>query len=219
MRIIDLDAWPRRRHFEMFNAFDYPHFGLCANLDITGLQAAVKAQGGSLNAALTYLLAQAANRQPEFRQRIRRTPAGELQVVEHETVHPSITVLGDDDLFSFCTLTYTPAYPRFAARLAERMAAVKTQPVLEDEPGQDDLLFMTSLPWVTFTAVQHPIHMHPADSVPRIAWGKFFAAGPRLHLPLAVQAHHALLDGLHLGRFYQAAQSLADDAPAWLSGA
>ncbi len=216
MRLIDLAAWPRRQHFEMFNAFDYPHFGLCAALDITALYPAVQASRQSLTAALTYLLAQAANRQPEFRLRIRRAAGGAVQVVEHETVHPSITVLDADDLFSFCTVAYTPAFPEFAARLAGRMAAVQAQRVLEDD-GRDDLLFMTSLPWVSFTAIQHPIHMHPPDSTPRIAWGRFAAEGGRLRLPLAVQAHHALLDGLHVARFYEAAQALANSAPAWLA--
>ena len=55
----------------------------------------------------------------------------------------------------------------------------------------------------------------PADSVPRIAWGKVVAQGEQLWLPLAVQGHHALMDGLHAGRFYERVQALLD-APASL---
>ncbi len=49
MKEIDLSTWPRKKHFEVYNAFDYPQFNLCANVDITSLYAQVKAQGLSLN--------------------------------------------------------------------------------------------------------------------------------------------------------------------------
>ena len=32
------------------------------------------------------------------------------------------------------------------------MAAVRQQVVLSDEPGRDDLLFMTAIPWVSFAS-------------------------------------------------------------------
>jgi chloramphenicol O-acetyltransferase type A len=72
---------------------------------------------------------------------------------------------------------------------------------------------MSGIPWVSFTSMFHPIHIHPADSVPRIAWGKFFAEGQRLKLPLAVQVHHGLMDGVHVGRYYQLVQELLDQPP------
>ena len=38
--------------------------------------------------------------------------------------------------------------------------------------------------------------------MPRFAWGKFFEEGGSLKMPLAVQVHHALMDGVHVGKFY-----------------
>ena len=95
---------------------------------------------------------------------------------------------------------------------------MKQQPRLEDEPGQDDLLFMTGIPWVSFTALQHPIHMHPVDSVPRIAWGKFFKEGEALKMPLSVQVHHALMDGVHIGRYYTLVQEYLDQPERLVEG-
>lgn len=211
MRVIDLESWPRRRHFELYNGLDYPHFGLCANLDISTFQPAVRESGLSFTIAAAYLLARAANELPGFRQRIRGG-----QVVEHDVVHPSFTVLNDQDLFSFCTVPYRASLAEFAPLAAARMAQVQAEPVLADEPGQDDLLFMTSLPWVSFTSMFHPIHMHPADSVPRIAWGKFFPQEGRTLMPVAVQVNHALMDGLHVGRYYQRVQQLCDHPEEYL---
>ena len=70
---------------------------------------------------------------------------------------------------------------------------------------------MTPIPWVSFTGLKHPMPLHPADSVPRFAWGKFFQDGGRLKMPLDMQGHHALMDGLHVGRLYQRVQGLLDE--------
>ena len=156
MRSIDMQSWPRRKHFEVYNAFDYPHINLCANVDITAFHPFVKQHALSLNTTLVYLFSRVANAIPEFRYRIR-----ERQVVEHEVVHPSTTILTEGDLFSFCTIPYIEDYATFAAQAERIIAHVKEQPRLDDEPGQDDLLFMTGIPWVSFTSLQHPIHMHP----------------------------------------------------------
>ena len=90
--------------------------------------------------------------------------------------------------------------------MAEQIAYVQEHPTLEDEPGRDDLLFMTAIPWVSFTSFMHPLHWSPVDSVPRFAWGKFFEQGKSLKMPLSVQGHHALMDGIHVGRFYAEVQ-------------
>ena len=104
----------------------------------------------------------------------------------------------------------------FAARAAERIAYVKAHRTIEDEPGQDDLLYMTAIPWVSFTSFMHPIDLNPVDSVPRFAWGKFFEDGKYLKMPLSVQAHHALMDGIHMGKFYAEVQDYLQQPEAVL---
>ena len=69
---------------------------------------------------------------------------------------------------------------------------------------------MTAIPWVSFTSFMHPIDLDPVDSVPRFAWGKFFQDGALVKMPLSVQAHHALMDGVHLGRYYEKLQFYLD---------
>lgn len=201
MRQIDIQTWPRREHFKVFSAFEYPHFSLCANVDLTAFFPFVKQRGISFTVAVVYVLARAANAIPEFRFRIRSG-----KVVEHEIVHPSGTILTDDDLFSFCTFEYIENFSEFAAKAAERIAYVKDDPTLEDGPEQDDLLYMTAIPWVSFTSFMHPLRLQPADSVPRFAWGKLFKEDESLKMPLSVQGHHALMDGIHVGRYYAEVQ-------------
>ncbi|MCA9977168.1 MAG: chloramphenicol acetyltransferase [Anaerolineales bacterium] len=206
MRIINLDTWPRRQHFQLFNQFDYPHFNLCANVDITQWYTAVKANNLNFTIATVYLLARVANEITPFRWRIR-----EGQVIEHDIVHPSHTITTESDLFSFCTIPYDPDFTIFAPRAATTIAHFTQNPTLEDEPGQDNLLYLSAIPWVSFTGLMHPIHMHPVDSVPRIVWGKFFRNGDQWQMPLSVQAHHALLDGFHVGQYFNQVQTYLDE--------
>jgi chloramphenicol O-acetyltransferase type A len=201
MRTIDLQTWPRRQHYEIYRRFDHPHFSLCANVDLGAFYSLVKERGFSISAAIIYLISRVANEIPEFRYRMR----GE-QVVEHAIVHPSTTLLNGDDLFSFCTIQYSEDFSEFVTRAARQMAYVREHPTLSDEPGRDDMLFMTAIPWVSFTSFTHPTHLNPADSVPRFAWGKFFEEGGALKMPLGVQVHHALMDGVHVGRYYEKIQ-------------
>jgi chloramphenicol O-acetyltransferase type A len=205
MRHVDVKTWPRREHFELYGAFDHPHFSMCANVNLTTFYQCVKERGLSLNVATVYVLTRAANAVQEFRYRIR-----DGEVVEHEVVHPSTTIMAEGDLFTFCTFDYTQDFTEFVASATEKIARVKEDPALEDEPGRDDLLYMTAIPWVSFTAFEHPMHLQPPDSVPRFAWGKIFEDGQCLKMPLGVQGHHALMDGLHVGKFYAEVQDYFD---------
>ncbi len=213
MREIDVDSWSRREHFETFRSFHNPHFTMCADVDVTALMSAVRQGGVSVTAVIVYVLARAANDIPEFRQRIR-----DDSVIEHVRVHPSTTILVDDGLFSFCSLDYDDDFAVFAAHVEERIAHVKEHPTLAELPGRDDLLYMTAIPWVSFTSFSHPIMALPADSIPRFAWGKFHDNGNRLQMPLSVQGHHALIDGLHIARFYDRVNAYLQDPESLLGG-
>jgi chloramphenicol O-acetyltransferase type A len=212
MRKINMQSWSRREHFELFRNFNHPHFNMSANIDLTRFRPYVKEHRYSFTAAIAYVIACAANAIPEFRYRIR-----DGEVVEHEIVSPSVTILVENDLFSFCTIDYSKDFSEFAGRAARLMAEVKEHPTLKDEPGRDDLLFMTAIPWVSFTSFAHPMRLHPSDSVPRFAWGKFFDDDGMLKMPLSVQGHHALMDGIHMGKYYAILGEFLSDPHATLS--
>ncbi|WED55460.1 tetratricopeptide repeat protein [Exiguobacterium profundum] len=204
MKKIEIETWARRKHFEFFKAFDAPHFNVTANVDVTNLYTYAKESNQSFFKLFLYGAVRAANAIPELRYRIR----GE-EVVEHEVVHPSFTVMLDEDVFNFCAATFYEDLPTFLQEVTTRMEQAGDEVVVGDEEP-DDLLYITSVPWVTFTSIMHPTHQQQHDSVPRIAWGKFERQGERLVMPLSVQAHHALVDGVHIGKYYEALQSWLD---------
>ena len=201
MHHINLKTWPRREHFDVFRTFDMPHFNMCANVDLTMFYRFIKQHDISFNLAMVYMITRAANAVTEFRYRIRGN-----EVVEHEVVHPSSTIMGKNDVFSFCSMEYHENFWDFVEENSEKIASVRARPrLLEEDGGRDDLLFMTAIPWVSFTSFMHPLKF-PVDSVPRFAWGKLFKEEDKLKMPLSVQAHHALIDGLHMGRYFRVVQ-------------
>jgi len=134
MKYIDIEKWKRRKHFEFFNSMDYPHFSLCADVDVTAVRKYTKENDISFFKAVLYMTSQAANGVPQLRQRIRGK-----KVVEHKVVHPSFTMLTEDELFSFCLVEYSPGFAGFAGRTEKAMEEAAENPRLADPEGRDDL--------------------------------------------------------------------------------
>lgn len=42
MKKIDMENWSRKQHFDFFNNFDYPHFNITLDLNITKLYNYIK---------------------------------------------------------------------------------------------------------------------------------------------------------------------------------
>ena len=197
MKSIDMKTWNRRFHFELFNSFDYPHFNITAPIDIEDFAHNCKKKDISFTIATAYLFAKTANELDSFRYRIRGK-----NVILHDEVHPSFTTMANNKLFSYCTVNYEDDFFNFYRSAKEKTSLMKKNPILSDKPGQDELLYMTAIPWVSFTSFVHPIHMNPVDSVPRIAWGKYYQDGNTFKMPVSVQVHHALMDGQQVAEYF-----------------
>ncbi len=201
-----MENWNRRKHFDHFRKMDYPHFNLCATLDITEFLKYTRARDMSFFLTFLYSTVKAANKIPEFRYRIR-----EDQVIEHQVIHPSFTVMTKDNVFAFCPVEYKTDFIEFYQHAAQEKIRAEQSVCLEDEPGRDDALYVTSMPWVSFTGVTHPIQMSPVDSIPRIAWGKYFVEHDHYKIPLSIQVHHAVVDGSHVGAFFTLVQEMMNE--------
>ena len=204
MRIIDTGAWKRRQQFEHFLAMAYPHFNVCADLDATALRARTRKDGRSFWHATVWAAARCCNEIPEFRFRLRGR-----EVVEHETVHPSFTVLLEGDVYSYCMVPYVDDREAFLDAAEARLAELRRDGPTLDDGGRDDLLYLTTLPWVSFNSISHPVEI-PADSVPRLASGRFRERAGRIELPFSVQVNHALMDGERVGRWFLRMQEILD---------
>ena len=205
MTPVDLTKWPRKAVFEFYRDFDYPQINVCVDIDVTSTVAYLKVQNLSKFKTILWAICHVSNSMDEFKYRIRKG-----NVILHDRVHPSFTVLTPDNLFAFCYAEYTQNIRIFFERVEKGIQECRVNPSLEDEPGQDDLLFVSCLPWIHFRSISHPVKLDAEDSIPRISWGSFKEDKEKIRMPLAVQVHHGLADGYHLGKFFNRMQELGN---------
>lgn len=204
-RYLDLEGWKRRDHFQLFSAMARPFFSVTVEVDATALR---ERCGGSdrpsfLLTALWALL-HAANGIDALRLRIRGD-----QVWLHDRVALTSTVLRDDDTFAFGRFALTDSFAEFQARGRTELSRVKRPGPLELPQGDDALIYHSTLPWFRFTAFTNAMD-GGADSVPRIVFGRCSRSGERWLMPVAVEVHHALVDGLDVANFLQRFQQALD---------
>ncbi|MFO7814752.1 MAG: CatA-like O-acetyltransferase [Halanaerobiales bacterium] len=77
----------------------------------------------------------------------------------------------------------------------------KENTVVSKEADQMNSIYMTSLPWINFNSITHPINIKNVDSVPRIVWGKYRKEGDSITIPFSIQVHHTLMDGYHVSKY------------------
>ncbi len=212
-RFLDIASWPRRDAFAYFRGFDKPYFNVCVKLDVARLKAAVANSGvGSFNLACHFIALRLANLHEPFRYRLEE---GRVRIFDE--VCGGATVLRDDESFSFAYLDHDTDYARFAQQGQAALAAARSGQVPFD-PKLDEaaVIHFTTLPWLHFSSFSHARNWGREDSVPKIAFGRADSDGSHLWLPCSVEVHHALMDGLHLGRYVQALEQAVREPEAWL---
>ena len=197
-RIIDMDTYPRRAHFDYFRTLAYPYVGVTANVDVTELVRLCKGKGVSFYLTFMHAAALAADGVPEFRQRIR-----DGGIVEYDECPTSHTEPLPDGTYCYCTLHHHMPFGEYIAQAEEARRLCREKASIEEDEDVESMYFISALPWLHYTALIQPV-AGGDESNPRITWGKYEAdAIGRLMLPVTVLLHHALADGLHLGLFFQ----------------
>lgn len=205
MKLIDMETYPRKSHFEFFHAMAYPYVGLTANVDVTKLLAFARARNGSTFLACLWAAATAVNAVPELRQRI-----VDGKIVEFDHCDTAHTVALPDRTFVNCRTDCRMTLEEFLVKGKQRQEQVRTQhgfvTTAEDETP---LIFASCMPWVAFTQVIQPTPI-PADSNIRLVFGKYIRQGDKTLMPLSLQGNHALIDGWHISEFFRIFQQLSD---------
>lgn len=199
MREVDMAQWKRRERYEFFKGLSWPFWSVSFPLDVTGLHRWSHEQGLSFYYALVYLCTKALEEVEAFHYKDR----GE-GIVWHDRLVPSFTDLapGKED-FHIVTLEAGEDLADFCRRARETSRAQTA--FVDDGAWQDELVYFTCLPWMPITALSNEREPDPADSIPRLSWGKYITdAEGRDSLNMTISVNHRLIDGVHVGRFYEA---------------
>lgn len=203
MQVIDLTQWERREHFEFFRTVDIPFYNTNFELEITGLRETLKANGISLNHAIVHGTIATLSAIENFRYRLI-----DEQVVLFDELHPSFTCMRPNErLFRTLAVPFVPDLATFDVDAKQRLKRSQSYFDRSDLSQQPNLVYMSPLPWIPFTGIDHAMTLDNSDTIPRISWGRFFERGHQTYLPYNIQVNHLFIDGLHVGEFYQGLQT------------
>lgn len=197
-RMIDMETYPRRAHFDYFRTMTNPYVGVTVNVDVSAAVEFCKRGSCSFYLMMIHLSALAADAVPEFRQRIRGD-----QIVEYDACPTSHTELLNDGTYCYCALRHTLPLREYFAYAEQTRQRCRENPSIEEEDDVESEYFVSTLPWLHYSAFVQPTTAN-GDSNPRITWGKYEETpdGKKL-LPVTVLVHHALVDGYQMSQFYE----------------
>ena len=200
---LDVNKWVRREAYEFFQAFEDPCFNFTANLDVTRLYRFCKQNGLSYSLSALYYTLVAANQIREFRIRL-----VDGRLVEYDRIHATQTILNDDETFSFAYFEMKDDVFEFNRSGSEAMVKYKQLKSFDVESHRSDLIYYSVIPWISFTSFKHASRLSKPLTIPRIVFGKHFDSGESKLMPLSVEANHTIMDGVHVGKFFESYQHL-----------
>ncbi|MBB1303133.1 MULTISPECIES: CatA-like O-acetyltransferase [unclassified Pseudoalteromonas] len=207
MTPIDLATWPREQHFSLFKEFTQPYFNVCVQLDMGALYQHCKSQQCSFFHAYIYATLQASNAyQPMLLRIIDGVP---WQLAAQRA---SVVELADDDTFRFSYFSQQATLNDFQIHANRVSLAAKQQPLFStafaQTEGQTDLIHISVLPWLNFTSFSHAHTQGNHFGIPKLVFGQFDAQ--KGTMPISIDVHHALMDGLHVAKFIEQLQQSID---------
>lgn len=195
--LINLETWERKEHYLHFINEVRCTYSTTVNLDITNLK------GHRLYPAMIWLLTQVVNKMPEF-----RTALTDKGLGIYDQMHPAYTVFNQENkTFSGIWTEFDSDYSQFLrayeADVKMFSSSVKYTPKPDRPANSFDISMM---PWFSFTAFDINVFGEGMYLLPIFTMGKFFDLNGKRMLPLAIQVHHAVCDGYHVGRFIEILQ-------------
>lgn len=207
-REIEIENWKRKSTFEFFLNFENPFFNLTAPVDASNLYKFCKKHNLSFSLASLFCSIQAANEIPEFRLRL-----VDGKLIEFDKIHATQTILNEDETFSFCYFELTDDVFEFDENGKKSIEKYKRLKTFDVEAERVDLIFYSVIPWISFTSFKNATRLDFSQTVPRIASGKFYEENGKIKLPHSVEVHHSMMDGVHVGKYFNSLQEKFDSLP------
>jgi len=205
-KMLNMESYERKMHFDYFRTLGYPYVGVTVMIDITHFYKKVKQNEMPFFLSFLYLAAKAANDVPELRRRIRGD-----EIAEYDLCMTSHTVMKEDGTFSYCQLDCGQDFETFLPDAQQKQDLARNCGDIEDDPQKvESYFFVSCIPWLSYTSLIQATPI-PADSNPRISWGKYTEEGGKITMPVSLLAHHGLVDGMHLGQFFEGLQKMVNE--------
>lgn len=203
---IDLGTWPRRQHFEHYRSVVPCTYAMTVELDVTDFVQVIAGTSCKTYLAQIWALAAVVNRHSEFRMCVQADGSPAVW----DVVHPSFTIFHPEtETFSSLWTPFDEDFATFhdaaTAVIAEHGKSAELFPQGNPPPNSFDV---SSLPWASFTAFSLNIAGGWDHLAPIFTLGKYVQRDDKTLLPLALQVHHAAIDGFHVSRFVNEVQEV-----------
>lgn len=195
-KLLDIDKWNRKDHFQFFSGFDFPYFDVCCTVDCTGAYEEAKREGRSFFQLYLYYSLLAANEIESFRYRIR-----DGRVLVYDQVNASPTIHRPDGTFGFAYIDFSPDKEIFFRTASDEIGQTQKSTGLIPAVSGENVIHFSTLPWLRFTSISHARHTGFKDSIPKISFGKVVEEQGRGLMPVSVSVHHGLMDGWHVSQY------------------
>jgi chloramphenicol O-acetyltransferase type A len=202
---LNIDHWPRKNHFHFFKGFTEPFFGIVADVDCTEGYRYAKQKGVSFFLYYLHKSLAAANEIESFRYRIE----GE-KVACYDVINAGPTVPRPDGTFGFSEIIFKKDFEEFYPLALAEMKRVSGETTLVTGK-KENVIYYSAIPWIKFTSVSHARHYDISDSIPKISFGKIYTENEKRMIPVSVHVHHALMDGYHVGQYFELFQKLLNN--------
>lgn len=204
-QILNRDTWNRKEHFDFFNRFEEPYFGLTFDIDVTNARRFCKENGQPFFLYYHFLATKVTNNIEAFRMRIE-----DEDLVVYDTIHASTTIMREDKTFSFSFIPFKGDLDVFVKDgLAEIERVNSTSGIgMKGDSARLDIIHFSTIPWIPFKGLTHARPFALKDSAPKISFGKITRSGEQELMPVSIFSNHALVDGYHVGQFYEQFQEL-----------
>jgi len=203
---LDLATWNRKDHFNFFNTFEEPFFGVTVDLDCTKAYAVAKSLGVSFFQYYLHKSLVAANTITPFKYRIL-----DNEVWEYEAVHASAVINRPDGTFGFSYIDFDKDFVKFSASATAEIEKVKASTGLKPASSGDNVIHCSALPWLNFKSLSHARSFSFKDSCPKFSFGQVLEEQGKKIMPFFVHVNHALMDGFSVGQLVDCFQELLNE--------
>lgn len=197
-KVIDLNSWYRKDHFEHFYNETPCTYSTTVLLDITSIT------NQKLYPILLWSITNVVNQISEF-----RTSIIKEKVVIFDEMVPAYTIFNNETKsFTSIWTDYFDDYDQFLKAYEEDVSKHSSSTkYISKENRPLNSFDLSMIPWLDFTSFNLNIHNEGKYLLPIFTVGKFKDIDGKRIIPLAIQVHHAVCDGYHVGLFVDLLQN------------
>ena len=205
MKYLDIEHWNRKELFKHFRTLADPTFGLVADVTVSKAYLSAKEKNQSFFVRYLHACMKAINTVENLKYRLE-----EDKIAIYETINASATIARPDNTFGFSYIDYSENFEEFNFNFQKEKERILNSNKLFPPKYSIGCVHCSAIPWVCFTGHKEPFSGNKNDSVPQLAFGKIKQQNEEMLLPVAINVNHALVDGYHVGQFFEKFQEELD---------